>query len=635
MIEFYVRDTNKYPESLVLLSRALVANTDVLSPMIYASTASTRSSDLAGVSISLAMIRSWFVAMTSWDLRTARGCYPLASLNRTSLPSDFQYDYLFSIIVTLFDDGLPFQITQKTIEFVYSIWDIIPNDRLEHLRKTLLESGIFINLFLHWERNVRIFFSYTMAVRLLQPRKWSFSGGMPSVHFEDFVEEEEEEEEDSEEGSSEDEEDDIITIERMNSSSARLTIDDRTRSSSTHSNNTTHNSHSFEGSPELKALPRIITYDDPTSFDRFTGAANVTGVSIQIGASHSAASNSNGVTRATNTKALQQRIAPSRNSVMYSLELDNIDRLYDPSSPATPTFAGHEHPKGARRIILSKSNSSSSNLTMDGDEDDASLDDSRKSRIEAEHKSTTNNNNMPQVMFTPQATRISVQSMGSSSNVYEEGSTPSQERMSSVLRHIRRSNMIYQEKRKNDFGSSTILFDARESPKGGMENKLKDDISVQVWNEKHNEMLKDENEYGHDQRKSATQQFQQWGTDDVHYDGDANLNMTLENHPGMGGESINYLHRQKEKDELLLQRDFMWSTIKLPTEHQLVYAKDALRVYSLASRRVHIIQQEQANGKDVLVPELTFVALVADESGHGYKDATTTKKDQYVKIEEA
>ena len=82
----------------------------------------------------------------------------------------------------------------------------------------------------------------------------------------------------------------------------------------------------------------------------------------------------------------------------------------------------------------------------------------------------------------------------------------------------------------NDFGSSTILFDARESPKGGMENKLKDDISVQVWNEKHNEMLKDENEYGHDQRKSATQQFQQWGTDDVHYDGDANLNMTLENH---------------------------------------------------------------------------------------------------------
>ena len=150
MIEFIHTETSKFPESLVLISRALISNSDVISPLIYVVTNTTKSHDLAGVSISLAMIRSWFVAMLSWDTRKARGCYPLTVLNRTSLPSDFQYDYLSSVVMCLFDDALPFQITQKAIEFVYSIWDILPHAKSEALRKIMLETGVFVQLLLHW-----------------------------------------------------------------------------------------------------------------------------------------------------------------------------------------------------------------------------------------------------------------------------------------------------------------------------------------------------------------------------------------------------------------------------------------------------------------------------------------------------
>ena len=664
LIEFHQRDSSKYPESLVLLSRALVSNPDVLSPMIYVVTNTTRTHDLAGVSISLALIRSWFVAMSSWNMRKARGCYPLGSLNRTSLPADFQYDYLSSVIITLFDDTLPFQITQKAIEFVYSIWDIIPIERSEALRKLLLEKNIFINLMLHWERNVRIFFAYTIAVRLLQPRKWSLDGGMPSVHFEDFVEpnEEEEEEEEEEDSSDDDEDGDMITIERMNSSSARLTIDHSTHSSKSSFHASSGSFH--DGSPDLKALPRLVKNKDHSTYhtgDGFTGAADATGVVINTG--------NTSPERKLRLRLNRPRPKSRGSVVMASLDLSSVidetsknvtNAMKNDStaegSPATPTYAGVQHPKGTRRIVLStdemKRNSQRS-LNMDGERKSSHatngnhLDNSQSTRTEAETKSNSIRSN-----------RGSSSSL--SSSMLENGPTPSQLRMSALIRCIRRNNIVYQKNRiirinqeqkeegqqKKKIFNDNEIFDARERPKGGMETRLKDAASQELWRMKQNDMLKDEHEYGSDRRI--------FGNDNKVDKGNNNV---LKIHRGMGGECYNFLIKNATDDDLLLKSDFLWKDIILPNPRQMVYAKDALRLYSLASRRVYGLQEQMEqdkkkgsggggggddnggdgenneNGDGIQVPELTFVALVAD--GHGYKDATTVKEDAYVKIEES
>ena len=617
MLEFETLDAAHYPESLVLLSRALVSNPDVISPLIYVVTKTTKAHDLAGVSISLALIRSWFVAMTSWNTRMARGRFPLGSLNRSSLPVDFQYDYLSSVVVCLFDDTLPFQITQKALEFVYSIWDIIPNARTESLLKTLLESGIFIQLMLHWERHVRIFFAYTVAVRFLQPRKWCGNGGgMPSVHFEDFVEEAEAD--DHTNGASsqvnssdEDDEEDFISIERMNSSSARLSIDeDQQRSNS---------ALSFDGSPELKAMPPTrITPQDHLDTD-FFGAVDVTGVDVHA------------------TSTYHTFLNPSRGS-MINLHAPEQKSRDKPSSPQTPTAAGSQHPMGARRLVLNGENVTSTtpatrpNTTaaptpaMSFNSSNDLIDSS--GQTPKSNRNGTNNTGQherkeewkKEQNGTSQRNRNSSGAMSSTNNLL----TPSQEKIGALLRCIRRQMIEYAVTRRKTYKQMNCI-DAREIP-NNMDDKLKDSSLLILWKDMQNEKLKDEHEYGLNEIE--------WGNDETFAANTFNGNDTKQIHPGIGGESLHQLKLSKEKDQCLLRKDFMWSNIALPLLEKIVYAKDALRLYTLASRRVHALQ-EQMKVESIKVPELTFVALVADESGHGYKDATTTRKDEYVRIQEA
>jgi hypothetical protein len=554
MLEFQTLEAARYPESLVLLSRALVSNPDVISPLIYVVTKTTRSQDLAGVSISLALIRSWFVAITSWDTRLARGIFPLGSLNRTSLPIDFQYDYLSSVIVCLFDDSLPFQITQKALEFLYSIWDIIPGARAEALCKTLLETGIFLNLMLHWERHVRIFFAYIMAVRFLQPRKWCGNGGMPSIHFEDFVEaagEDEMESGETEYGDGDDdyEDDDIISIERMNSSSSRLNVDGKQK----HNDNVS----SIDGSPELKALPRTTH----AKSENFVGAADVIG---------------QGGIHEKNSEFFEISLNPSWGSVAnfndhVETKQKEVDEILSP--PRTPTAAGAQHPKGTRKIVFK----SQQNSTL-----------------------------------SSKVSTITAPTSPSRSIV--------QDKMGALIRCLRRQTIKYELERKNTNAKIRCL-DAREAPRD-MENKFKNPTLFIIWKDIQKDQLKDELEYGTETNEAC------WGNDNV-----GGLGTKLI-HPGIGGESQQHLTITKEEDNKLLRKDFLWSNVALPPKEKLVYAKDALRLYTLASRRVHALQEKLAE-ESITVPELTFVALVADESGHGYKDATTTRKDEYVNIQEA
>lgn len=456
-------------------------------------------------------------------------------------------------------------------------------------------------------------------------------GGMPSVHFEDFVEEAEAD--DHTNGASgqvnssdEDDEEDFITIERMNSSSARLSIDeDQQRSNS---------ALSFDGSPELKAMPPTrITQQDHVDTE-FFGAVDVTGVDVHA------------------TSTYHTFLNPSRGSMinLHAPEQKNRDK---PSSPHTPTAAGSQHPMGARRLVLNgeKVNSTTpaarpntttaSTLAMSFNSSSSSTSPTATNSfgrtidlIDSSGQTPKSNRNgknktvqherkeewKKEENGIGERNRNSSGAISSTNNLLK----PSQEKIGALLRCIRRQMIEYTVTRRKTYKQMNCI-DAREIP-NNMDDKLKDSSLLILWKDMQNEKLKDEHEYGLNEIE--------WGNDETFAANTSNGNDTKRIHPGIGGESLHQLKASKEKDQCLLRKDFMWSNIALPLSDKIVYAKDALRLYTLASRRVHALQ-EQMKVESIKVPELTFVALVADESGHGYKDATTTRKDEYVRIQEA
>lgn len=216
--------------------------------------------------------------------------------------------------------------------------------------------------------------------------------------------------------------------------------------------------------------------------------------------------------------------------------------------------------------------------------------------------------------------------------------TSSQERMAALIRTVRRQALLYEKERIKKLNteqeskeqsrklSTSTLLDATERPKN-MNIKLKKKEEAELWAGIQDKKLKDEREFGANEKD--------WGCDDDDDKDDIQKigeDMKLI-HPGLGGECRNFLKKSEKDDNQRLSKDFMWAAIQGPAKHKLVYAKDALRLYSLASRRVAVLQSADDNTM-IQVPELTFVALVADEN-HGYKNAATPKKDISHRIEES
>ena len=199
--------------------------------------------------------------------------------------------------------------------------------------------------------------------------------------------------------------------------------------------------------------------------------------------------------------------------------------------------------------------------------------------------------------------------------------TSSQLKMSALLRCIRRQLIRYEVERKKNYTQSNNnkqmkLFEAREPPPNNMKNKFQDPIYLSIWNDIQQDKMKDEIEFGSVAAADAKQDALAWGIEDTFTEKE--------------------LKALEEQDEQQLKKDFMWSKIELPTKDKVVYAKDALRLFTLASRRVRALKTKQRSTVTSLemikVPELTFVALVQDESGHGYKSATSVRKDKVVII---
>ena len=660
LLEMDGREVRSFSESLVLLSRALISNADVISPLVRSVTRTTQGRSLADVTLGLAMIRSWFVAMSSWHLRRARGVYTLGGLNRSSLPADFQYDYLTSVMLKLFDNSLPFQVTQKALEFIYSIWDVIPSERAEILRKKLLVSGTFLNLMLHWESHVRRFFAYLMAARLLLRRKWCREGGMPAVHFEDFVDsggnvDDIERGESSDDDSlDEDSSDDEITIHTFASSSSSLDV-------TVGAAKAVLGTHGPYGAGEGQNIsPQSTDSSEPGSSPFRKGKAENARTSgppkLFLGAPDTG-------------------LHSTRFSVLHNQDSDH---------PHTPTAAGNEHPRGSRIVMLTerstedllREHSGESPLSSVGAQGAFEL---AKSFEQGNQDGRTASTMSSQSSDSSRVAKFS-RSSSNLSMATRSTTTEAMERMAALIRILRRQVRDYESSRREAWAKeaereswekTTQMLDATTRPGNGFKfGASVDELHHMMYTMKVEELTKDERAFGdHVPPRSgrdagggsggetgfasSSRASSHWG-DDLDPSSDPSARV----HPLEGGECLDYLldERVKTSDEACLKRGVLWDAIEMPGSDRLAYAKDALRVYTLAARRInalHVRVKEAEkehrstisssssslsskaeenhvslvfSAEELQVPELTFVALVKDEKGM-YKNATHAKKD--------
>ena len=490
LLEMQDQDVRSYSESLVLLSRALILNADVISPFVKSVTATTQARSLGDVTLGLAMIRSWFVAMSSWHLRKARGVYTLSSLNRRSLPADFQYDYLSLIILKLFDNTLPFQITQKGLEFLYSVWDVIPSEYAERIRKKLLVSGAFLDLFLHWESNVRRFFVYLLAVRLFLPRRWCHGGGMPSVHFKDFVEDNSVQDRGlqiknaSDDESSDDESsDDDINVHTFASSSSSLDV-------------TASVDNVYATTPSPYGAGDSLESSSKTSIELSSGSSPI---HLRKGDFVASA--------ATPPKLFlpvpDESIGAERFSVSHHPGKELIHRS-EPGTVPTPTSAGNKHPKGSRILMISERT---------------------REDLMTEIRGHSPRNTSPRNTFTThKPTNITIskkngsipdykKSVSEVSDAYSNLSgTEAMARMASLIRILRRMVIDYSDQREIDWmlkaeqeslNKDTELLEATTRP--GDNFKLSssvDELRYEMYRARIEELERDEMEYGSSSRSN-------------------------------------------------------------------------------------------------------------------------------------
>jgi len=248
------------------------------------------------------------------------------------------------------------------------------------------------------------------------------------------------------------------------------------------------------------------------------------------------------------------------------------------------------------------------------------------------------------------------------------------ERMAALIRILRRQVRDYEihrmkawteEAKRECWKKETPLLDATTRPGDDFcFGSSVDELHHMMYKMKVEELTKDEVEFGNhvspdsnggSHRRSDISELSRSSAPDYWgHDLDSSSNSSVRIHPLLGGECLDYLldERVQESDEACLKRGVMWDAIEKPGSGRLAYAKDALRMYTLAARRIHAlhVRIKRAEGErcstmsssasladedndsivlsaeELQVPELTFVALVKDEKGM-YKNATHAMKD--------
>eukprot|EP00945_MAST-04E_sp_MAST-4E-sp1_P002706 g2706.t1 len=173
---------------LIRLSRTMLANPQMIGCMTTVLFNQCSVYDITAVTVALSSVRSWVVAMGSWHTRKTYSGFSLQGFNRFYLPSSFDFNYFFGAMHILLKPGNHSQVVIAAVEFLYSVWDTLPQDRADTFVRSLLENGSIIDLMLFWEREVRNFFAHVLAYRIMQNQHWSKEAGSPAVGYEDFLE---------------------------------------------------------------------------------------------------------------------------------------------------------------------------------------------------------------------------------------------------------------------------------------------------------------------------------------------------------------------------------------------------------------------------------------------------------------
>lgn len=112
--------------------------------------------DVGGVSTALDLVGVWVST--------------LKDVNMPMIRSAFDFEFLFDAIRVLLE-GEQMQVLLKTIEFLYTGFDLLLEEQADVLRRVV--RPFFFKLFLHWSPNVRRFFHHLLIFRLVRPIGWT------------------------------------------------------------------------------------------------------------------------------------------------------------------------------------------------------------------------------------------------------------------------------------------------------------------------------------------------------------------------------------------------------------------------------------------------------------------------------
>lgn len=94
----------------------------------------------------------------------------LKDVNMPFVRSAFDFEFLFDAIRVLLE-GEQMQVLLKTIEFLYTGFDLLLEEQADVLRRVI--QPFFFKLLLHWSPNVRRFFHHLLLFRLVRPLCWT------------------------------------------------------------------------------------------------------------------------------------------------------------------------------------------------------------------------------------------------------------------------------------------------------------------------------------------------------------------------------------------------------------------------------------------------------------------------------
>lgn len=94
----------------------------------------------------------------------------LKHVNMPMIRSAFDFEFLFDAIRVLLE-GEQMQVLLKTIEFLYTGFDLLLEEQADVLRRVV--RPYFVKLFCHWSPNVRRFFHHLLIFRLVRPIGWT------------------------------------------------------------------------------------------------------------------------------------------------------------------------------------------------------------------------------------------------------------------------------------------------------------------------------------------------------------------------------------------------------------------------------------------------------------------------------